>query len=150
MAFHRQQRRFEARAAEFLRDRLEPGESIRGTTFGQIRPRLFVLYEMLFGWLVSMIASRYVYLVLTDRRVILIRLGRSGRLPSDVLWDEQLSALTVDRLRRGYLLMALNLRRVGDGQVMRFRGQRSAPGATARVTAVADAVRAARAGLPAA
>lgn len=71
---------------------------------------------MLFGWLVSMIASRYVYLVLTGRRVILIRLGRSGRLPSDVL----------------------------------CRGPRSAPGATARVTAVADAVRAARAGLPAA
>ena len=148
MAFRRQQAKFEARAAEFLHDRLEPGETIRGTTFGQIRPRLFALYEVLFGWLASILSSRYAYLVLTDRRVILIRLGRSGRRPSDVLWAERHSALTVDRFRRGYLMMVLNLRRVSDGQVVRFRGQRSASGATARVTAVADAVRAARAGLP--
>ena len=45
-------------------------------------------------------------------------------------------------------LVLTNLRRVGDGQTIRFRAQRSTWRATERVTEVARVVREARGGLP--
>ncbi len=123
----RQHEKIDRRAADFLRDKLHHGEEIRGVTFGQVRPRGWLALEELFG-VFAYFAIRYYYL--------------------EIVWAEPHSSLAVDRFKRGRLWMLLYLRRVGDGQTIRFRAQRTAWGATDRVTEVARVLREARGGLP--
>lgn len=97
-----------------------------------------------FAWF----ATTYYSLVLTDQRLIMVRLLRRSARPRDVVWAEPHTAIAVDRFKRGRMWMLLYLRRIDDGQTIRFRAQRSAWEATARVTEAAEVLRQARAGLP--
>ena len=60
----------------------------------------------------------------------------------------RLTAVAVDRFKRGRLWMLLYLRRFDDGRAIRFRPQRSGWAVTAQVTEAAEVLRRARAGLP--
>ena len=144
----RQQEKAEQRAAEFLRDQLQPGESIAGVTFGQGRARWWMGLEALFGVFALVFATKYYYLVLTDQRLFMVRLNRGTAQPTEVVWAEPLTGIAVERFKRGVMWMLLYLRRVGDGQVIRFRASRSAWGATERVTEAAGVLKRAREGLP--
>jgi hypothetical protein len=143
----RQQRTVERRAQEFLQTTLLPGEQIRGVTFGMSRPKSWVGVEVLLGALAWFATTSY-YLVLTDRRLIMLRLGKARSKPSRIEWDEPHTAIAVDRFKRGFWWMLLYMRRVRDGRVIRFRAPRSAFGATDRVNETAETLRDARAHLP--
>jgi hypothetical protein len=116
-------------------------------TYGMARGRSWIGLELLIGWL-AWFATTYYDLVLTDQRLIMVRLLKRSARPRDVVWAEPHSAIAVDGFKRGRLWMLLYVRRVDDGKVIRFRAQRSAWGATARVTEAAEVLRQARAGLP--
>jgi hypothetical protein len=116
-------------------------------TYGMARRRWWLGLEILIGAF-AWFATTYYTLVLTDQRLIMVRLLRRSGRPRDVVWAEPHAAIAVDRFKRGRLWMLLYLRRVDDGQTIRFRAQRSAAGATARVTEAAEVLRQARAGLP--
>jgi hypothetical protein len=144
----RQQEKADQRMAEFLRDQLHPGESIESVTFGQARARWWLGLEALFGVFVLMFATKYYYLVMTDQRLFMVRLHRGSGRPTDVVWAEPHANIVVQRFKRGVMWMLLYLRRVGDGQVIRFRTSRSAWGATERLTEAADVLKRVREGLP--
>jgi hypothetical protein len=143
----RQHQKVEQRAADFLRDRLHSGETIVGVTVGQGRPRGLFGLELLVG-VFAMLSIKYYYVVLTNQRVLMLRLQRSSGRPDEVVWAEPHTGMVVDRFKRGRMWMLLYLRRVSDGQVIRFRTQRLVWGATDRVTEVARVLREARRGLP--
>jgi hypothetical protein len=143
----RQHQKVEERAAEFLRGRLHPGETIVGASGGQVQPRALLGLEFMIGVL-AMWSIHYYYLVLTNQRVLMVRLKRSSGRPAEVVWAEPHTGIVVDRFKRGRMWMLLYLRRVSDGRVIRFRAQRTAWGATDRVTEVARVLREARGGLP--
>jgi hypothetical protein len=144
----RQHQKIDRRAEDFLRDKLHPGEAVVGVTGGQGRPRGWLGIELLAGTLAGFLATKYYYLVLTNQRVFMLRLKRSTGRTAEIVWAEPHTGLVVDRFKRGRMWMLLCLRRVGDGQTIRFRAQRTAWGATDRVTEVAGVLRAARGGLP--
>jgi hypothetical protein len=142
------QEKVDQRSAEFLSGRLDPGESIESVTSGQGRARGWMGLEALFGVLALVFATKYYYLVLTDQRLFMIRLNRGTGRPAEVVWAEPHSGIVVERFKRGRLWMLLYLRRVSDGQAIRFRAQRSAWGTTERVTQAANVLQHARDGLP--
>jgi hypothetical protein len=144
----RQHDKVHQRAVEYLQNRLVPGEQIRGVTFGQARPRRWLGLELMFGALAVLFATTYYYMVLTDQRLFMLKAGKGRSRPNDVVWAEQHVGVAVDQFKRGRLWMLLYMRRISDGNVIRFRVQRSSPGATDRVTEAAEALRQARAGLP--
>jgi hypothetical protein len=144
----RQHDKVHQRAVEYLQQQLLPGEQVRGVTFGQARPRSWLGLELLFGALAMFFTITYYYLVLTDQRLFMLKAGKGRGRPKEVVWAEQHSGIAVDRFKRGVLWMLLYVRRISDGQVIRFRAQRSSPGATDRVSEAAEALRQARAGLP--
>ena len=143
----RQHQKVDQRAAEYLRGQLQSGEAIVGVTFGQARPRGWLGLEMLVGGF-ALFATTYYYLVMTDQRVFMIRLRRTTGRPIEAVWREPHTGVAVDRFKHGRMWMLLYLRRVSDGQIIRFRAQRTAWGATARVTEAAQILQQARAGLP--
>jgi hypothetical protein len=140
----RQHRKVAERASGFLRDRLHPGETIAGVTFGQSRPRGWFGLEMVIGVFALVFATTPYYLVLTNQRLFLLRLNRASGRPT----EEPHTGIVVDRFKRGRMWMLLYLRRVGDGRIIRFRAQRSAWGATYRVIEVQRVLGEARGGLP--
>jgi hypothetical protein len=144
----RQHEKVHQRAAEFLQSRLLPGEQIRGVTFGQARPRRWPGLELLLGPLVVLFATTYYYMVLTDQRLSMLKVPKGRSQPSEVVWAEQHAGIAIERFKQGRLWMLLYMRRIADGQVIRFRAQRSSPGAAQRVSEAAEALRQARAGLP--
>jgi hypothetical protein len=144
----RQHDKVHQRAVDYLQHQLVPGEQVRGVTFGQARPRSWLGLELLFGALAMFFATTYYYMVLTDQRLFMLKVSKGRSRPSEVVWAEQHSAVAVDRFKRGVLWMLLYMRRISDGRVIRFRAQRSSPGATDRVREAAEALRQARAGLP--
>src|SRR5439155_8215140 len=79
----RQHEKVDRRAEDFLRDKLHPGEAIRGVTFGQARPRGWLGLEFLFG-VFAYFATTYCYLVLTNQRLLMVRLRRSTGKPTEV------------------------------------------------------------------
>ena len=144
----RQHRKVDERAAGFFRDRLHPGETITGVTFGQSRPRGWFGLELLIGAFALVFATTPYYLVLTNQRLFMLRLKRSSGRPTEIVWAEPHAGIVVDRFKRGRMWMLLYLRRISDGRVIRFRAQRSAWGATDRVIEVQRVLGAARGGLP--
>jgi hypothetical protein len=144
----RQQEKVRQRGMEFVASRLLPGEEVLGVTFGQARPRWWFGLEMLFGVIAQVFATTWLYLILTDQRLFLVRATKGRGRPAELVWSEPYTNLAVERFKRGMVWMLLYLRRVSDGQVIRFRVQRTSPGSTARITEAADAIGAARAGLP--
>lgn len=144
----RQHQKVDERAAAFLEGQLQPGESIEGVTFGQGRARGWMGLEALFGVFALVFATKYYYLVLTDQRLIMARLSRGSGRPTEMVWAEPHTGIVVERFKRGSMWMLLYLRRVSDGRVIRFRAQRSAWGATDRVTEAASVLKRAREGLP--
>jgi hypothetical protein len=144
----RQHQKVDQRAADFLRDRLQSGETIVGVTFGQARPRGWLGLEFLIGVFAMIFATTPYYLVMTNQRLFMLRLTRASGRPNEIVWAEPHTAVAVDRFKRGRMWMLLYLRRVSDGRIIRFRAQRSAWGATGRVTEVARVLGEARGGLP--
>lgn len=135
------QEKHEQSAAGFVHDRLEPGETIRSVSYGQSRLR--GLEEL--GGVVDLWTKRY-YLVLTDRRVFMVWID-SGT--PRVVWAEPLTGVVVQRFKRGRLWMLLYLRRVSDGQLIRYRASRTATWeATSRITEAAGTLNRARPNAP--
>lgn len=126
----------EQQAATFLGSDVLPGERIMGTTI--CKPRRMWLRFALIGALGSM-ATRH-HLVLTDRRVLLIRLSRGTWKPQEVVLAEPYANLRLEQMRTWPLTIAFTLRRVSDDSVYRLRAQRTFWGASARVRAVAEAL----------
>jgi hypothetical protein len=143
----RQLRNLDQRAAKALEGLLEPGEAIASVTFGQSRPRGWIGLDAIIG-VFALFATKYWYLVLTNRRLFMVRTPKTPGRATEVVWAEPFSAIAVDRFKRGRLWMLLYVRRVSDGQVIRYRAQRTGPGATANVAEAARLLREARAGLP--
>jgi hypothetical protein len=86
----RQQRSIGERAQRSLEGRLEPGETIASVTFGQSRPRGWLGLDALVG-VFALFATRYWYLVLTDRRLFMVRTPKTpGRATANVTEAERL------------------------------------------------------------
>jgi len=107
-----------ARAREAVAGRLEPGEEIEVLLFGMTRPSLWL--DFLISPLLA-VFQRSWYVVLTDRRVLVVPLDRWSGRPTGVEWDEPRAGVRVDRYKRGVLMGKLFLRRVADGGVLKLQ-----------------------------
>ena len=110
------------RTVDFLADRLENSETIRGTTPCFTRKH-----------------DQY-YLVLTTMRIWLVELDvkRQG-VPGEVFWAEPFTAVAADKCKVGKWKNLLVLRRVSDGQVFQLVSVGTGPGSAGeRFTEVAE------------
>jgi hypothetical protein len=99
---------------------LEPGEEIAHLVQGQHRPRMWLGLEFVVGtW--AFILLRYYTVVVTDRRLLLVRGSKLTARPKRVEWDEPLESVVVDARKHGLLLDKLFLRRRTQEGLIRLR-----------------------------
>ena len=94
-----------------MASRLEPGEAVEVNLFGITRPLIPRPGHRQRSW----------YVVLTNRRVLTVRLKGFSVRPAGVEWDELRAGVLVDRYAHGMYWGRLHLRRVSDGQVLKLQ-----------------------------
>jgi hypothetical protein len=102
----------QARVREAVAGELAPGEEIEVLLFGITRLNFWL--DVLIAPLLSFF-QRMWYVVLTDQRVLLVRLNRWSGRPAGIEWIEPRAGVRVDRYAPGKLLGKLFLRRVSNG-----------------------------------
>jgi hypothetical protein len=107
-----------ARVRETVADRLEPGEEVELLFLAVTRPSF--LMDVLISPLLAMLQRSW-YVVLTDRRILLVPLARASGRPTGIEWDEPRAGVGVERYRPGLLMGKLFLRRATDGRVLKLR-----------------------------
>jgi hypothetical protein len=104
---------------------LEPGEEIVSLAQGQARPRFWLGLELLLGW-VMFFFIKYYTVVLTDRRLILLRGSKLSARPKTVEWAEPRESIVVETFKRGFLVSKFFFRRRHAEGVVRLRVARRA------------------------
>lgn len=99
--------RIRQQIAEIARPRIEPGEEILALGFATVSPRLWLYF--LLGPIVNTFLVRPHYVVLTNRRLLLLRPSLTGR-HADQVFAHPASAVSVVRFKTGVLRTSLWIR----------------------------------------
>jgi hypothetical protein len=114
----KQKRKFLEKARDGLRETLEPGESVERSIAAQ--PGTSLWWTLLVGYALILLFGQSRALVLTNRRVIALRLSKTNK-PKGVDYAEPFESVRVDKLTRGPLTTRVILGSRNSDETIKLR-----------------------------